>query len=153
MEETKQLQELLLRLEQSSQKREWYAKLQCLFSIVTAFVFAAMLIIVLCYIPKLNGIIDQADTILYHAEQVSRQLAEADIEGVMTDLKDVTEQMAQTDLSGIARDVGSLVQTTQASVEDAMSKLNSMDLETLNQAISDLASVMKPLSNFFGKLR
>lgn len=143
--------EILERMEKLSQQQARYGKLQCLFSLVSAVLFAIVLAVVLSLLPKVGGIIDQVDTVLSHAEQVSRQLAEADIEGVMTDLKDVTAQMASTDLGGLAQDVSELVQTTQESVEEAMGKVNSMDLESLNQAIADLASVVKPLAALFGR--
>jgi hypothetical protein len=36
-------------------------------------------------------------------------------------------------------------------VEEALDKLNGIDLDTLNRAIADLAAVVEPLANFFNR--
>ncbi len=151
MDDRKQLQALLERMEQSNDRQARYAKLQCVFSAVAAVCCLAVLVVVLTLLPRLQGMTDQMQTVLTNVEQVSDQIAAADVEGVMQNLEAVTQQMAQADLGGIAEDVSKLVQTSQTGLEDAMEKLNAIDLETLNQAIEDLAAVVRPLANFFGR--
>ena len=48
-------------------------------------------------------------------------------------------------------EVNGLVQTSQASLEQTMEKINSVDFETLNNAIQDLSKVVQPLAKLFAR--
>lgn len=148
MEENKQMQELMLRIEQSNRKQEKYAKWQCVFSAVAAVSCIAALVILGGMLPRLGAIVDQAETVISDVQQVSSQLARADWEGLTADLEEVSQQMADANLGGIAQDVDNLVQSSQSGLEEALGKLNAIDLETLNKAISDLSDVVEPLARF-----
>ena len=50
------------------------------------------------------------------------------------------------DFTGMVEDVDTLVTTAQSSLEQTMGKLNSIDFDTLNNAIEDLAKVVEPMS-------
>ena len=56
---------------------------------------------------------------------------------------------AQLDLAGMVENVDTLATTSQSAVEHATEKLDTIDLETLNKAIADLADVVEPLAKFF----
>ncbi len=146
MEENNQLQDLMLRIEQSNRKQIQFAKWQCVFSAVAAVCCAAVLVIAVCLLPRLNTMVTQAETVIADVQQVTSQLAQADWEGLTSDLEQVTQQMASADLGGIAQDVSSLVKTSQAGLEEALGKLNAVDLEALNKAIQDLSAVIEPLA-------
>ncbi len=148
MEETKELTALLERIDQTNRSQLRWARLQCIFSIAAAVCCAGALILVLSLLPKINSIAQQADTLMQDMQQISSQLAQADWEGMMSDLQQVSQQLVQADLEGIAQDVGALVQSTQTGVEEALGKLDSIDLDTLNQAIEDLSDVVEPLARF-----
>ena len=47
------------------------------------------------------------------------------------------------------RNVDEPVTTSQDSLAQMMAKLNTIDFESLNRAIGDLADVVEPLANFF----
>ncbi len=151
MEETKDLQELLERMEKSNQEQAKYARLQCIFSAAAAVCCIAVLVVVLSLLPQVHTAAKKIDTVLTNVEQVSQELAQADIAGVMTDLEEVTRQMAAADLDGLADGVSDLVSTSQTSVEEALDKLNAIDLETLNKAIQDLATVVEPMAKLLGR--
>ena len=55
------------------------------------------------------------------------------------------------ELETVVGDVDSLVVTGQESLEQTMGKLESINMEKLNQAIEDLAEVIEPLAKFFKK--
>ena len=67
-------------------------------------------------------------------------------QSVLTDLEQATSQLSIVDFTGMVENVETLVTTAQDSLEQTMGKLNSIDLDTLNQAIQDLAKVVEPLS-------
>ena len=46
-------------------------------------------------------------------------------------------------------DVDSLVSSSQAGLEETLEKVNSIDIEKLNEAIDGLAKVVEPLTKFF----
>jgi len=151
VEEKKELRELLERLEESGRQQARFAKLQCLFSAVAAVCCLFVLVAVLTLVPQLKDTAGQVDAVLTNVEDVSRQLAEADVAAVMENLEEVTDELAQAELDTMAGDVRQLVSTSQTGVEEALNKLNAIDLKTLNKAIQDLADVVAPLANFFNR--
>ena len=70
-------------------------------------------------------------------------------ETVLENLETVTAQLADMELGDMIRNVDSLVTTSQDSLEQMMAKLNTIDFESLNQAIRNLADVVEPLAKFF----
>jgi len=151
MDEKKEMREFMEQIEESNRQQALFAKLQCLFSVVAAVCCVVILIAVLGILPQIKDMAAQVDVVLANVETVTGQLAEADVAAVMTNLERVTDQLAEADLGGMAGDVSELVHTSQAGVEEALGKLNSIDLDTLNDAIEDLAAVVEPLARFFGK--
>ena len=67
-------------------------------------------------------------------------------ETVMEDLGVVAEALAAADLGGIVENVNILAAESQSAVADAMKKLDTIDIATLNKAIKDLADVVEPLA-------
>ncbi len=153
MDDNKQLQTLMERIDQANQKQAAYAKWQCIFSAAAAVCCGVVLVIVLCLLPQVNQMATQAETVLTDMQQVTSQLAQADWEGLVRDLEQVSQQMANANLGGLAQDVSGLVQSSQAGIEEALGKLNGIDFGALNQAIQDLAAVVKPLASFADRFR
>ena len=77
------------------------------------------------------------------------QVLMTQMEATLTDMEQITAQLAEADLKGMVDNVDQLVNSSQSAVEQAMEKLNGLDLDTLNKAIKDLASVIEPLAKFF----
>ena len=151
MDDRKEVREMLERMEKSNREQATFAKLQCLFSLIAAVCCIVILVVVLRLLPQVKNTVQQVDAVLTNVEDVSRQLADADVAGVMENLEKVTDALAEADLGRVADNVGELVETSQTGVEEALNKLNKIDLETLNDAITDLAAVVEPLARFFGK--
>ena len=70
---------------------------------------------------------------------------------MLTDLEQVGRNLAALDLESMVRNMDSLAVYAQESLQQTMEKLNTIDIETLNQAIQDLAKVIEPLAKFFGR--
>ena len=83
-------------------------------------------------VPKINTIYDSTMVSLKNLEQLTTELNEADLGGTVENLNNLTIQ-ATSDLSS------------------SMERLNSVDLETLNEAIVNLNATVEPLARFFGK--
>ncbi len=106
------------------------AKLQCILTTLAALACVGMFLLIWSVMPQI--------------ERLSGQM-----EAVLTNLEIVSGQLAQADLAGMVQDVDKLAETSQQGVEQAMEKLNKLDLDTLNKAIADLADVVEPLARFF----
>lgn len=153
MEENKELQELLLRIEKAGQKQVKFARWQCIFSALSAVCCLAVLVLVLAIVPRLSGIVTQVNGVIGDVETVTAELAQADWEGLVEDMEAVSQQLAAADLGGIVQEVNGLVQTSRTGVEETMKKLNAIDFDTLNEAIRDLSDVVEPLAKFANKFK
>lgn len=130
MEEKRNLQELLERLDQSNRQQARCAKWQCIVSIAAAVCCVGLFVLVCTLVPQVRVLTSQMETVL-------------------TNLETVTEQLAGMDLGSMVRNVDELVTVSQTGVEQAVGKLNTIDFDTLNRAIGDLADVVEPLAKFF----
>ena len=113
-----------------------YQKLSFLMSMLSALFTGGMLIVVVGFVmfavPKINTIYDSTMVSLKNLEQLTAELNEADLGGTVENINNLTIQ-ATGDLSA------------------SMERLNSVDLETLNEAIDNLNATVEPLAKFFGK--
>lgn len=130
MEDKRELHDVLERLDQSNRQQAKYARWQCILSAAAAICCAGLFVLVCTLMPQVRAMTDQMETVL-------------------TNLEVVTEQLAGMDLGTMVQNVDDLVVTSQAGVEQAVSRFNSIDFKTLNQAIGDLADVVEPLAKFF----
>lgn len=144
MEEKNELQKLLEKLEDTSRKQVRYARLQFLFSLVAAVCCALLLIAVIKYIPQLQDLTIQIKEMAGQLQGLASQA-----ETVMTNLETVSHALAEADLSTMVSNVNSLVVSSQDGVKQTMEKLNTIDFDALNQAISNLSAVVEPLAKFF----
>ncbi len=141
MEHNPETQEWMRSLEKTSRQQVRYARLQCLFAILAALCCGAMLLCVLSLVPQVQQIAGQLQTLGTQAETV------------LTNLGSVTSELAQVDLNGMVSNVDTLVTDSQDGVRQALDKINALDIDSLNDAISDLSAVIKPLADFFGKFK
>ena len=130
MEEKKELQEWMDRLEKFNHQQAKYARLQCLFTVVAAVCCVSLFALVYIKMPAMRDVVVKMETVLENLETV-------------------TDQMADMDLATMVKNVDDLVVTSQTGVEQAMDQLNAIDFNTLNRAIDDLADVVDPLAKFF----
>lgn len=128
------LQQILARLEENSRKQTRWAKWQCVFSLAAAVFCGVILIAALRILPQMDQVMAQVYTL---AEQAG---------AVLANLETVTEALADADLAGMVENIDALAVTSQEGVAKAMEKINAMDIEALNKAITDLAKVVEPLA-------
>ena len=135
-------------------KQERLAKLQCILTGVTAACCLGVFFLVCTLMPRAYGLAGQAQTVLTDLESVTGQLNEQ-MDTILINLDEVTKELAQADLAGMVENVETLVTTAQESLEQTMGQLNSIDFQTLNKAIEDLSKVVEPMSKLmkvFGEI-
>ena len=74
-----------------------------------------------------------------------------EINDVMVNLDGITQNLAQTDLNSMLENVNDLVVQSEESMADAMTKIDAIDVDALNDAIVDLGKIVAPLAKLFGK--
>ena len=114
-----------------------YARIQCFFSILAAVCIGVLLIALFCVWPQMQQLAGEVHTVAVHAETV------------LDNLETVTEELAKADLAEMVNDVDTLVASSQTGVEQALEKIDAIDIDALNKAIKNLADVVEPLARFF----
>ena len=132
MDHNQEVLELLRKIEKSNRQKNVTNVILCLFMLAAAVSCVAMAVMVFRLMPQVNGLLGQLEVVLTDLEQVGRNLAALDLESMVTNMD-------------------SLAVYAQESLQQTMEKLNTIDIETLNQAIQDLAKVIEPLAKFFGR--
>lgn len=127
MEENKEMLELLQKIEKASRRQVRIGWVLCLCVVLCVVCCAAVVVQVWEALPQVDAIISQMETVLGNLETT-------------------TEQLAAADLGGMVADVDALVTAGQESLVEAMEKLNTIDFDALNSAITDLQKVVEPLS-------
>ena len=137
MDTNQEMLELMKQMETQNRQQARYAKLQCIFSLVALVCCVVLLIAVVRVVP-------QVQQLASHVEELAGQA-----EVVLNNLEVVTNELAAADLGGMVTNVDTLVTGSQQGLEQALEKINGIDIEVLNKAIQDLADVVKPLAKFF----
>ena len=125
--ENKELLELLEKIEKTNRQQVKLTRFVCVFALIAALCCICTVALVYNVLPQVNSVVSQMQTVLGNLESA-------------------TAQLSVVDFSGMIGDVEALVTTAQESLEQTMGKLNSIDFQTLNKAIDDLAKVVEPMS-------
>lgn len=133
MDNQSQLQLILERMEQNSRKQLLYSRIQCVFSVIAALCCMVLLAKILQFMPQIELLAEQ-------------------LELVLTDLESITGELEKLDLTKMVDNINSLVTTSQSGVEEALKKINEIDIDALNQAVEDLAAVIQPLADFVKRI-
>ena len=141
MEENKEMLELLKQIEKSNRQQARLGKLMCAGLLVMTLCLGAGVWMFWNLVPQVESVIPQAHTVI------------SQMQTVLSNLEEASAQLAQADLSGMVSNVDTLVATGQESLEQTMAKLDTIDFETLNAAIEDLAAVVEPMSRLANMFR
>ena len=135
MEENKETLELLRKIEKNNRIQTYAGYARTALVLVCAVCIVVLTCAVMKLMPQINAILGQA------------QGAVNQVGTVLDYLEQTSAQLAQVDMQGMVSNVDGLVTTGQQSLEATMEKLNSVDFEALNKAITDLAAVTQSLAN------
>lgn len=129
MEENREILQLLRKIERSNRIRTVILIIMCLLMLAAAAGCVFLCLMIADLLPQVDGVLHQMQTIL-------------------EDLEKTSEELSRLDLQTMVTDVDALVRYAQESLAATMDKLDTIDLEKLNQAIGDLAEIIEPLANF-----
>ena len=135
-------------MEQVLAKIEKQSRRQLLFTKILCMLCALMLICTLVLTLSITGAVQEILTIAQPLQQMADQAGT-----VMANLDTVAQDLADADLGSMVENVNTLAADSQTVITEAIKKLDTIDIDTLNQAIADLADVVEPLakvSKFFG---
>lgn len=148
MENNQDTKALLMRLEKHSRQQALFTKVLCILC-------AAVLVCALVLTVAIAGVTMELKQTIQPLQQVAGQVEDmaGQAQTVMENLNTVAQALADADLSSIVDNMSTLTVESQAAVADAMEKLDTIDIDTLNKAIADLAEIVEPLakvSKIFG---
>lgn len=141
-------QELFEKLEKHTRQQLLFTKILCILCAAAVICSVVLMVVVSGAANELMALATPLQALTVQIQGVAAQA-----ETVMTDLGTVAGELANADLGGMVTQVNTLATDSQTAVADAMKKLDTIDIETLNKAIQDLADVVEPLakvSNIFG---
>ena len=130
-----ELLELVKKLEAENAAQERYAKKQYRMACVSAAASVlALVVVIVCVavlMPRVLQTFDQADAILADLEAVTSQLAES--------------------LPQMIEDLNALVSGSRDGISEAIGKIAAIDIDSLNESIQDLKTVIEPLARLLGR--
>ena len=141
MNENREMLDLLRSIEAQNRKQLSIEKLRCVLSFLTMICVAAVLALIFSLMPQIRETVAQVETLVAQFDGVMSQMG-----SVLSNLEQSTRQLADVDLAGMVTDVNNLVTTAQVSLEQTMQDLDAIDFAALNKAIKDLATVIEPLA-------
>ena len=135
------MEQVLAKIEKQNRRQLLFTKILCMLCVL-------MLICTLVLTLSITGAVQEILTITQPLQQMADQAGT-----VMANLDTVAQDLADADLGSMVENVNTLAADSQTVITEAMKKLDTIDIDTLNQAIADLADVVEPLakvSKFFG---
>ena len=137
MNDNQELKEILKQIEENTSRQKRYAKWECIMSIMMA--LSCVILVGLAYWASKDVIPVVQDSLIA-------------VEHVTADLAVIADQLIDAALAGLVKHVDQMAVTSEKGIEEALEKINAMEIETLNQAILALYDVAEPLakvSRFF----
>ena len=130
---------LLEKIEKQTRQQALFTKILCVFCAVILICMLVLTFFVVNAAGQITELAEQAKFVMDNLDVVTWELGDYHFGGVL---------VANADIGGMIENMGALTTDSQAIVEEAMSKLNAINLDALNQAIEDLANIVEPLANF-----
>ncbi len=127
------MEEQLNALKESSKKQEKYAKRTFYMTAISA---ACCVLILTVAVAAYFSLVPRLKSSLKSIEQTAQNLSE------------ISQELNEADLSGMIQDVDSMVVTSEEGVRRALSKIDSINIEELNNAIGALSDTVNTLRKF-----
>ena len=134
-------------------------KKQLFWSRLTGILFAIITILLIVSMIVFGGYLRRAADMMDRAEMISQQLEAAamnmenvDWETVGKNLETISDDLSAVDWLGLTDDIGKMATEAENSLQIAQKAITDLDIETLNEAITELRDVIKPLANFVNRV-
>ena len=137
------------------EKLEKHSRQQLLFTKILCALCAVLMVCMLVLTVSIAGVTQEVVALVKPLKEVTGQVQSVaaqvnDMSGqaatIMNNMETVTQALADADLSSMVENVNTLTAESQSVVTEAMEKLDTIDIDTLNKAILDLADVVEPLA-------
>ena len=128
-------------------------RLNRLIVLMLAVMVAALVITCVVVVQNANQIsqtVVKVDQIVDDISVPTAELAEVDWNEITSELETITKQLSAVDWEKLSTDIGDTAVQAQESMKIAGDAVEAMDIETLNEAISDLKTIIEPLAKLFG---
>lgn len=129
MEEKNVMEELLA----DSKKRTTYARIA---AFVATGIFIAVVAVCLLVVPKMFQLMNEADELVTSAETA------------LTEISAMTTNITETSTG-----MNTFITENSQTISDAISGINEIDIETLNEAIQDLKDAVEPFANLMNRFK
>ena len=174
----KVIAELIVDLKRENDRTARYAKRQSICSLCSAVLCLILVTVILIwgvrFVPTVESLANEATALLQNTnsliadtqvivdnalvvldeatlmvEDTSEMLDQTAL--VVDNLETITSDLAKADIEGMLNNVNELVITSEESMQEAVKKIDDIDIRSLNKAIKDLQAVVTPLSRLFKK--
>lgn len=132
--------ELLEAILEENKRRTFYSKIT---AVSTTGIFAVVVICILVLLPRVNGLINNAEEAVTAAK-----ITLAQTENAAAGLAQMSQDVMQT-----SEDMSTFVAENSTAISDAVTNISSIDYENLNKAIQDLKDTVEPLANFMNRFK
>lgn len=98
----------------------------------------------------------QINSILSNIDAVSESLEQADTEAILRAANELSVNLQEVDWSAIdtlTEDAQKSLTLAAEALEKTIEVIDALDIPTLNEAITDLRTVVEPLANLVGRFR
>ncbi len=136
MEEKATLEQLLA----ESKKRTTYAKIAA-FTMVC--IFAVLIVVTVMVVPEVFRLMNEADMLVDSAEALVETAKVS-----LGEISRMTDSLTET-----SSELGAFISGNSQTVSDAISGIQNIDVETLNEAIKDLHDAVAPFANLMNRFR
>lgn len=136
---------LLMDIKNESEKQSKYIKNRLIVSCVTCGICIVVLLsCVFSIVPKVVTICNQADEVMSKANTLID-----DTKVIAENLETVSDELSKLELEKTFNNMDALLESSESTIEAAMTKIDSLDIDGLNESIAGLSAVVKPLANLF----
>lgn len=146
---------ILEKIEKQTRQQALFTKILCGLCVAVLLCTLVLTIAVAGVAKQLMEVVTPLQDVASQVQDVASQVyAMTDqAETIMDNMETVTQALADADLGTMVENVNALAAESQTIVSEAMEKLDTIDIDTLNKAITDLSDVVEPLakvSKLFG---
>ena len=93
----------------------------------------------------------KADQIAVQLDATASQLKDVDWESVGKNLETISNDLSAVDWLGLTEDISEMTAEAENSLQIAQKAITDLDIDTLNEAITELRDVIRPLANLVNR--
>ncbi|MCR5650490.1 MAG: hypothetical protein K6F86_04855 [Lachnospiraceae bacterium] len=132
------IEEMLKRIEKSNKKQVRWARIAALFMILLFVVIGGALFMV---VPKAINTLANIDVAVNSANEVLKQA-----DAAISDINEMSRSLTTT-----SDELSAMLSENSEALASAISQIEAIDFDSLNEAIKDLETTVGPLANFMGR--